>query len=244
MILPPAMRAISRLLKYDEALDEMVPAELRYFPSPAHDYPLFIEPRFLSPLACDALVDDMLTNGSRKTATVGSGQGFVNKEIRNTDFLRPGYHFQAMYVTALRELMPRIEVFFGMKLVETTETQAYGYPPGGHYVMHADNCVQERDAEGRLVRWRADRLYRTISGLCYLTDSVDEISGYNQCIGGKLIYPFLLDENGQPFEIVPRKGMFVAFPSNPYFAHQVMPVTAGYRVVIVSWYSRGEPGPA
>jgi hypothetical protein len=235
------MKKISQRLSYDPALDAKIPADLRFFPNPSHEYPVFMEPHFLSPLACDALVDHMLTNGLRKPATVGSGEGVINKELRETDFLRPGLPFQAMYVTAVRELMPRVEAFFGIKLIETPETQAYGYPPGGHYVLHADNAVQERDANGTVMRWRADRPYRSVSAIAYLTDSVPSLDGYNHCVGGRLSFPFLLDDTGKPFEIVPAKGLFVAFPSNPYFAHQVHPIEAGYRVVIVSWFGRGQP---
>lgn len=234
------MRKISQRLSCDPALDSKVPTDLRFFPDPSHDFPVFMEPGFLSPLACDALVDNMLTNGHRKPATVGSGAGVLNTQIRDTDFLRPDFPFQALYVTAQRALIPRVEAFFGMRLVETTETQAYGYGPGGHYVLHADNAVQQRDAQGQVVSWQGDRPHRMISGIAYLTDSVPAIAGPNQCVGGRLVFPFLLDDAGNPFEIVPRKGLFVAFPSNPYFAHQVQPVEQGYRAVVVSWYSRGQ----
>ncbi|HFD79565.1 MAG TPA: hypothetical protein ENK05_04095 [Gammaproteobacteria bacterium] len=231
------MKHISRNLYYDDQfLDDKIPEELRYLPDPGHEYPFFIAPDFMSVPECDALVEDVLSNGYRKPATVGT-ESQIRKSIRKTDFLLPSPEFRSLYVDRSQRIKPEVEEFFGMRLVETGETQTYGYPVSGHYLLHADDSVRQYDADGNLTHWKPSNPKRKITCLLFLTDSVMEISGPNQCVGGNLSFDFLLDEEGNPFIVEPRKGTYICFPSNPYFSHRVHEIYEGYRVVITNWYT-------
>lgn len=232
------MKPISRHLYYDDLfLDSKIPEEIRWLPDPAYDYPFYIREQLLSDAECDALVADCLSNGYRKPASVGV-EGKVTTAIRNTEFLLPGPEFRALYVERTTRVKPEVEAFFGMPLAETGETQTYGYPPSGHYLLHADDSVRQYDDTGQLSHWKITNPQRKITNLLFLTDSVIELTGPNQCIGGNLSFDFLVDKDNTPFLIEPRKGTYVSFPSNPYFSHRVHEIYEGYRVVIANWYRR------
>jgi SM-20-related protein len=65
---------------------------------------------------------------------------------------------------------------------------------------------------------------------------VPKVEKFNQSSGGHVVFEYLKNEIGQPYTVVPRKGLFVAFPSTPLFSHSVSEVTDGYRISIVEWY--------
>lgn len=231
------MKAISKRLHYDDQfLDNKIPEELRHLPNPDYEYPFFIYDSFMSEAECDALVEDALTNGYRKPAAVGT-EGKVYNSIRKTEFLLPSPDFRTLYIERSNRVKPEVEAFFGMQLADMGETQTYGYPTSGHYLLHADDSVRHYDEDGNLTHWKATHPKRKISGLLFLTDSVMELSGPNQCVGGNLSFDFLMDENNVPFLIEPKKGTYICFPSNPYFSHRVHEIHEGYRVVIVNWYT-------
>jgi SM-20-related protein len=230
------MKLVSRRLRYDDQfLDGKIPEELHYFPNSDYEYPFFIRDGMLSEKECDALVMDSLANGYRKQATVGE-KSKVLTGIRKTDFLLPSIEFRSLYLQRCNQLKTAVEEFFEMALVETGETQTYGYPPSGHYLLHADDSVREYDDNGNLTHWKITNPDRKITTLLFLTDSVTELTGTNQCVGGNLSFDFLFDEDGLPFLIEPKKGTYICFPSNPYFSHRVHEIFEGYRVVIANWY--------
>lgn len=229
------MKAISKLLYVDDVfLDEKIPEQSRFLPDPGHDYPFFIRENLISAADCDALVENALTNGYRKPATVG---GSVATSIRKTDYLLPDPQFRSLYIELINSVKPEVEAFFGMQLAETGETQTYGYPPSGHYILHADDSVRQYNDQGELTHWKITNPNRAISTVFYLTDSVLEITGPNQCVGGNLAFEYLVDKSNNHCLIEPKKGMYIAFPSNPYFSHRVHEIHEGYRVVIVNWYA-------
>jgi len=88
------------------------------------------------------------------------------------------------------------------------------------------------------LRYRLGGLYRRHSDV--LLDSVEDFprrialvmfltSAGEECEGGALrIY------QPEAFEIVPRAGTLVAFPAD--LPHEVLPVTAGVRDVVVDWF--------
>jgi len=45
----------------------------------------------------------------------------------------------------------------------------------------------------------------------------------------------LLPDNAPSIDIVPRRGLLVAFPAN--IVHEVLPVTDGHRDTVVDWFS-------
>jgi len=230
------MKNISKQLRYDdEFMDSKIPEEIRYLPDPNYEYPFFVHKHLLSEAECDSLVEDALDNDNRVAASVGSGRN-VHTGIRKTDVLMPGSEYRSLYIERNRSIKPEVEKFFGMNLVDTGEVQAFGYPPSGHYSLHADDSVRMYNEDGELTHWAVTNPIRKISCILFLTDSVMSITGPNQCVGGNLSFDFLFDEKDAPFLVEPKKGTYFAFPSNPYFSHRVHEVYDGYRVVIVNWF--------
>ena len=230
------MKNISKQLRYDdEFMDSKIPEEIQYLPNPDYEYPFFIHEHFFSDVECDALVKNALDKDNKMAASVGAGRK-VHAGIRTTDVLMPDIEYRSLYMERSRNVQPEVEKFFGMGLVETGEVQAFGYPPSGHYSLHADDSVRKYSKQGELTHWEVTNPIRKISGVLFLTDSVMSINGQNQCIGGNLSFDYLVDENNVPFLVEPKKGTYIAFPSNPYFSHRVHEVYEGYRVVIVNWF--------
>lgn len=240
------MKPISRLLHYqDELFERTMPAELHVPLNPDNDYPVFIKHDVLPRALCDQWAEEMQARGYTKDATVNA-RAYSSNEIsdridenqRKTKYLYMTPAQWALYDARMAELQPEIEAFFNLSLRHNGERSALGYGPGDHFVLHADNATVETDDQGRFLRWKPVDTTRAISTILYLTDSVLEITAGNECIGGNLSFPFLQGTDGEPFLIEPRKGLFIAFPSNPVFSHWVHEVHEGYRVSIVSWYDR------
>ena len=96
------------------------------------------------------------------------------------------------------------------------------YREGGYYIRHADS--QNMDPETNI--W-SKVIDRDLSLLIYLNDDFE---------GGELSFYKL------NYQIRPRAGAAVMFPSDQRFLHQAETVTKGVRYAIVSWASlRGIP---
>jgi hypothetical protein len=90
---------------------------------------------------------------------------------------------------------------------------------GGRHPRHADN--RRLDEDGRWVPNHTP--HRDLSALFYLNDAFE---------GGELVF------ETQSAEVRPRAGLFVAFPSDERFVHEVLPVTAGRRYSLALWFTR------
>jgi predicted 2-oxoglutarate/Fe(II)-dependent dioxygenase YbiX len=102
--------------------------------------------------------------------------------------------------------------FFGIPLSGDEGPGFLRYLPGGFYRRHCDVLS---DADGEFPR--------CVSVVMFLT------SAGEQCEGGALrIY------QPEAFDIAPKAGTLVAFPSD--VPHEVLPVTAGVRDVVVDWF--------
>lgn len=234
------MVPISRRLRYDDAyLTPKIPEEFRILNRFDADYPFLLKPGTLSPAVCDEIVAALRAQGSLGQLTVakpveGENISSVNLKSRNTELLLLTPEHLPLYVQAFVKVRPEIEKFFGVQLTGSDSVQALGYPPGGQYRAHADNCSVVVD--GKSFRWEGSMSHRLISIILFLTDAVDRLQGRpNECTGGEVTFTYLLDEKNKPFQIRPQKGLLLAFPSNPYFTHQVHPVQDGYRVSLVDW---------
>ena len=227
------MKNISQKYQYDEIYFEgKIPEEARYLPDPSHELPLYIEEGFFSPAVCDQMVSEFREAGSRAASPVSMDIG-----IRKTEHYDLDNKVMAAYQKAFERTKPKLEQFFRAQLIESAGAHALGYYPGGLYGAHCDNCNPLLDENGKLLKFQYTDPARQISIVLFLTDSVTEITGSNQAIGGNLSFPFLQDENNEMLLIEPRKGLFVSFTSNPVFGHEVHVVYEGYRMTIVDWHT-------
>jgi hypothetical protein len=88
---------------------------------------------------------------------------------------------------------------------------------GDSHIAHADNERKEDE------RWAPNHTpQRDYTGLAYLND---------RFTGGELVFPRL------GMIIVPKPGLFVAFPSNHNFVHAVPKVLSGKRYSLPVWFT-------
>jgi hypothetical protein len=99
---------------------------------------------------------------------------------------------------------------------ETVELAALG--AGGRHPQHSDNS--ELDEDGAWVPNHTPQ--RAVSALYYLNDAF---------AGGEIVF------ETQGLVVRPRPGLFLAFPSDERFVHEVLPVTAGRRYSLAIWFT-------
>jgi predicted 2-oxoglutarate/Fe(II)-dependent dioxygenase YbiX len=108
--------------------------------------------------------------------------------------------------------------------------QILGYEEKCRFRTHCDNSIWKDGG------WFQNDPMRDVTALLYISECVPTVTRPNQHSGGTLVLDNILMGNS-PVRIVPKKGQFVMFPSHPVFRHQVTPVTRGYRVALVNWWS-------
>jgi predicted 2-oxoglutarate/Fe(II)-dependent dioxygenase YbiX len=225
------MKSISGIYIYDdEFFLERLPPETHYLPDPSHEYPIFMEESFFSHSDCTALVDKLFTSGPFADASTEIG---VRK---SKQYILP-QEDKKQYDQAFLRTKPKIEAFFSATIKSSEVAHGLGYKVGDRYAKHSDNCEPVLDANGSILRFKYSMPHRQISTVLFLTDSVMDITGAYQCIGGNLSFPFIRDQHNEMLIVEPRIGLFVAFPSNPIFTHEVHEVFEGFRMTIVDWHS-------
>jgi predicted 2-oxoglutarate/Fe(II)-dependent dioxygenase YbiX len=112
--------------------------------------------------------------------------------------------------------------FFGLPLEGREGVNLLRYEAGGFYKPHVDRAY--------LAAW-PPAARRALTVILFLESSrvADPASGFT---GGVLR---LFPDGGEPVEIVPRRGMLVAFPADTM--HEVSPVIGGHRDTIVDWFA-------
>jgi predicted 2-oxoglutarate/Fe(II)-dependent dioxygenase YbiX len=116
-------------------------------------------------------------------------------------------------VGLLEGLEPRIEAHFSRALGGFEAPQFLRYGPGDYFVAHQDGNTPLVHDESR---------FRKVS-VVILVSAPDAYSG------GSLVL-----HAEPPVTLAPAPGTLVAFPSET--THEVLPVTRGERLSIVSWY--------
>ncbi len=114
--------------------------------------------------------------------------------------------------TAFTEL---VNTYIGESLAWFERPQLLRYKPGSFYVRHADSENQDPD----IGTW-TKTIDRDFSLLIYLNDNFK---------GGELCFTKF------NYQIRPKTGMAVLFPSDNRYMHEVQTITKGERYAIVSW---------
>ena len=104
------------------------------------------------------------------------------------------------------------------------------YDKDSFYIRHADDSSEIVDAGGEAVDYKQVAPHRVITTVLFLNSGGDDFDG------GELEFSHLSDIDGVPFRMNPKQGFMLVFPSNPYFAHEVLKVTSGHRATLVKWH--------
>ena len=228
------MKQIAAETWYDPHLDQTVPPQMRILGNGFGPVPFLVIPDAVSPALCRQLFDEAMNREDAGLARVkdeGTPTARIATSLRLTTLhtLSPGG--MKLYGDAVADLRPEIERFFNLMLLEGSGLQVLGYGPGGFYGCHADNCSMIVGPDGEVAGWKPVASYRKITTVLFLNGG-----GVEPFEGGELRFDFLFDAKHTPLVITPEAGAMIAFPSNPYFAHSVLPVVRGYRMTAVEWF--------
>jgi len=108
-----------------------------------------------------------------------------------------------------------IEPRLGARMAWVESPQVLRYEPGGYYERHSDSGEFDPATE----RWKKV-LDRDVSALIYLNENYS---------GGELRF------NNFNYDLKPRTGMLLFFPSDPRYLHESLPLTSGFKYTIAGW---------
>jgi SM-20-related protein len=150
-----------------------------------------------------------------KPATVlgTTPQRRVTSSARKAAQIAVGEAARAVVVGLLDRSQARIEAHFGRSLHGFDEPQFLRYGPGDYFVAHQDGNTALVHDESR---------FRKVSVVIFL-------SAPGTFGGGSLVL-----HAEPPVTLAPEPGTLVAFPSET--THEVLPITYGERLSVVSWY--------
>lgn len=208
---------------HDDLLEWDIPT--KRLPNPYHDFPYMLIRGVLTPDECRAITSYICDAKEHHMASLRGGD--VDVHVRKTDIYTLPPDYTSLYETRFDLLRNEIETFFALSLTRSTPLQVLGYRQGAFYVKHADDSSELRDAEGNTVGYVSVAPQRKLSTVLFANDEFE---------GGELLFNYLYDEQGQPIVLHPKAGDMIVFLSNPYFAHEVLPVTKGFRLSLVAWH--------
>lgn len=152
-------------------------------------------------------------------AEIWDGDYQVDLDVRRTIDVDVDAEAIAVAAATFDGVRREIEHHFGIRLRGREGPGFLRYLPGGFYRRHRDT-LDEADGV-----WT-----RRISAVLFLTTAVSSAAD-GHCVGGALR---LFDERGAALDIQPVAGLLVAFPAD--IPHEVLPVVAGTRDVVVDWF--------
>jgi predicted 2-oxoglutarate/Fe(II)-dependent dioxygenase YbiX len=159
--------------------------------------------------------------GVREPTEVIEGEMALAADVRRASHVEvPAVVFEVIdaHLDALRDA---ISAFFGWQIEGREGVNLLRYDPGGFYRPHVDKAD--------LPAWPpAARREFTVVLFLESAREADPAGGFS---GGAL----RLFDGDTPIEIVPRRGMLVAFPAD--VVHEVSPVIEGHRDTVVDWFS-------
>jgi SM-20-related protein len=234
------LRQISNFVYCDDFIADLR-YETRLAANPYYDYPYLVIENFLSQEACAEIASYTHEKSEGERARVKKSQlGVVvpelEEDIRKTaihqlpELLLEGYALSFAYY------QKRIEDYFSVALTTATEVQALEYTKGGFYVKHADDSNELVNSDAETVGFVQVAPERKITTVLFATSHASHDGEGLQFSGGELVFNYLSDADGDPVRLRPKAGDMVVFPSNPLYSHEVLPVTAGYRLTLVQWH--------
>jgi len=123
----------------------------------------------------------------------------------------------------LDEQRGAIGAFFNWELNGREGVNLLRYERGGFYKPHVDRAD--------LPAW-PPAAHRTITVVLFLESSREAESAGGFSGGVLRLFP---EDHNAPVDIIPKRGMLVAFPADT--VHEVLPVLDGHRDTVVDWFS-------
>lgn len=228
---------------YCDARLEKLEITNRLLPSAYKDTPYLIIKNFFTPELCRQLVSLVKKDEESQRAEVklenisGIIESDVVMDYRKTNIYTLDDFYSEYYEKQFLRHKPLIEEHFAAVMTLSTDIQVLEYKEGYFYVKHADDSSELVNDDGETVGFKCVAPERKFTTVLFATphesNAQNKSEGFS---GGELLFNYLYDENGAPVKIKAEAGDMVIFPSNPYFSHEVLPVTKGYRLTLVQWH--------
>jgi SM-20-related protein len=191
-------------------------------PAPATHFNLFLLRNFLDAEMCARLRTELTEAPTTQAPVYIQGsEGLVHETVRKTTSVHPADQtFNEIHALMLQQKQA-LEQHFGEALHDCERPQFLRYEQGDFFVRHQDGNTRQLDFDHLRVR--------RISIVVFLNDySVEPKDG---CFsGGHLTFYDPTTTYGLEGET----GLLVAFTAETF--HEVLPVTAGERFTIISWF--------
>lgn len=229
------LEQISNFVFCDAKLNEME-IETKLLPNPYYDYPYIIFNEFFDEKTCKEInlfmekKDDYNNANIRVKNSINALDEKLNKKIRNTNLYELETYLEKIYNEKFSKVQKEIEEYFKLPITSSTDIQALEYKEGCFYKAHSDDSSMLYN-ENELIGFSTIAKQRKITTVLFTT-SYDE-----DFLGGELKFNFLYDESFNNIQIKPKKGDMLVFLSNPYFTHEVLPVSKGRRITLVQWHN-------
>lgn len=216
-----------QISNYVYAQDDLLTWDIptKRLPNPYHDFPYMLIRGVLTPQECQTITS--LVHDAKEHHTASLRGSDVNAHIRKTDIYTLPLEYTTLYETRFDLLRHEIETFFSLSLTRSTPLQVLGYRQGAFYIKHADDSSELRDRDGNTIGYVPSAPERKLSSVLFANDEFE---------GGELLFNYLYDAQGNSIKVQPKAGDMLVFLSNPYFAHEVLPVTKGFRLSLVAWH--------
>ena len=154
--------------------------------------------------------------GSAEPAEVYADGYVADEAVRRTMDVSVAHDVVRDVERLLEAIRPDVSTFFDVTLRASEGPGFLRYDSGGFYHVHHDVAP-------------GTEFPRRISVVLFLTSAEGEAGGELRLydVGGA-------GPEDEPFDIAPEMGTLVAFPSD--ILHEVLPVRAGSRDVVVDWF--------
>ena len=183
-------------------------------PATAAHFNLFLLPDFLDAAMCASLTAELAEAPTTQAPVYIEGtEGVIHETVRKTTSLHPADETFSQVHERLLTQKSALESHFGLQLHDCERPQFLRYVEGDFFVRHQDGNTHQLDFDHLRVR--------RISIVVFLNDSFS---------GGALTF---YDSAGA-FSLPGQTGLLVAFTADTF--HEVLPVTAGERFTIISWF--------
>jgi predicted 2-oxoglutarate/Fe(II)-dependent dioxygenase YbiX len=184
---------------------------------------LFIDEHAMDDGTCRRVQAAMDSGVREPTEVIGDEMGLRDDVRRASQIEVPAAIFELVdrHLDAQRDALAS---FFRWQLDAREGVNLLRYEPGGFYKPHFDRAD--------MPAW-PPAARRLVTVVLFLESSreADPAGGFS----GGLLRLFPEGDGSLPIEIVPRRGVLVAFPA--VTVHEVSPVVDGHRDTVVDWFS-------
>ena len=181
--------------------------------------------RVLDATTLEQIRREMRVADGDPATVLGSRPGHrVTSTARKATRIRVSKATYEVVAALLQTIQPCIEAHFGRHLDGHEEPQFLRYGSGDYFVAHQD---------GNTPLVRDESRYRKIS-VVILLSAQSQSATQGTYAGGALVLHAPLGQAEPQLTIAPAPGTLLAFPSET--THEVLPITYGERLSVVSWY--------